>query len=537
MLDPNEFLSILRGDPGPHTPQLLLGAQFFRIGLVVLAALCIALPRLPLWQKGGSGATQDSGGAERTTLAVLGGILLAALGLRLYGLESGPWLDEVLTEVEYMPMSFGQNVTTFDSQNQHFIYSLLAHASGQLLGYSVWVSRLPAALFGVASIWALYLLARQVVGRREAILGAALLTFSYQHIWYSQTARGYSGLLFWSLLSSYLLLRALRERRPSMWLLYAVSVGLGTYTHLTMLFVVAGQFVVYAVFLVRQGREVALANFWPGLVLGFGLGGVLVLQLYALVLPQFLGGTLDEQSVVEEWKSPIWTLLETARNLETGLSGGPVVLLAVLLVLGLGLASFALQRDGWIVLTLLFVPVGLCAAVNIGLGHHLWPRFFFFAAGFGVLVVVRGVMALGELGARAVGRPGWSVWASTALCVAAIIASARSIPTAYLPKQDYAGALAFVDANQQPGDVVTMVGLAVSPYRDLYRVDWQEVKTAQQLDTVSAQAHRTWIVYTLPEVLSSVSPDVMDDIQRQYQVVQQFGGTLDDGTVYVARRG
>jgi 4-amino-4-deoxy-L-arabinose transferase-like glycosyltransferase len=517
---------------------LLLGAQFFRIGLVVLGVLCIVLPWLPLWQSGmPRQASPDSARAERATLAVLGGILAAALGLRLYGLESGPWLDEVLTEVEYMPMSFGQNVTTFDSQNQHFVYSLLAHASGQLLGYSVWTSRLPAALFGVASIWALYLLARQVVGRREALLGAALLACSYQHIWYSQTARGYSGLLFWALLSSYLLVRALREHRASLWLLYAFSVALGTYTHLTMLFVVAGQFVVFVASVLREGRPGLHSRLWPGLVLGFGLGGVLVLQLYALVLPQFLGGTLDEQSVVAEWKSPVWTLLETARSLETGLSGGPLVLMGVLAVLVLGLVSFARRTDGWIVLALLFVPAGLCAGINIALGHHLWPRFFFFATGFAVLVVVRGLMVLGELIARAVNRPSWSVWTSTALCLAAIVASARSIPTAYLPKQDYAGALAFVRANQLPGDAVTMVGLAVSPYRDLYRVDWQEVKSAQQLDAISAQAQRTWIVYTLPEVLAAVSPDAMDDIQRQYPVVQQFGGTLNDGTVYVARRG
>ena len=66
-------------------------------------------------------------------------------------------------------------------------------------------------LFGLASILALYLFGRQVTSASESLLAAALLTFSYHHVWFSQNARGYTGLLFWTLLSSWLLLRALRN--------------------------------------------------------------------------------------------------------------------------------------------------------------------------------------------------------------------------------------------------------------------------------------------------------------------------------------
>jgi 4-amino-4-deoxy-L-arabinose transferase-like glycosyltransferase len=534
LLSPEEFMRVLRGEPGPFSSGLLLGAQLFRISLVGLGVVCVLLPKLPVWQTETRAAARSRPLGRWTKMALFG-ILLAATGLRVYGLESGPWLDEVLTDVHYMHLSFGQNITTFDSQNQHFVYSLLAHASAELFGDSIWASRLPAALFGVAGIAALYLLATELTSRREALLASALLTFSYQHIWYSQTARGYSGLLFWSMLASWLLLRALKEHQSRLWVLYAASVALGTYTHMTMLFVVLGHFTIYCVSVARSMRRPVRVSPWPGLVLGFALSAVLVLQLYALVLPQFFSGTLDEQSVVAEWKSPLWTLLEVARSLETSFSGGGVVVIPAVVVVALGVASYVRSDRSLVLIQLLFVPVVLCAAVNLALGHHLWPRFFFFSAGFGVLVAVRGIVVIGEIISQMLGRPRLASPLGTGLCIAAILISARSIPIAYLPKQDYGGALAFIDANRQGGDAVAVAGLAAYPYHELYKVDWQEVETAQELDALRAHSRRTWIVYTLPEVLASVSPDLMGDIQREYTLIQAFPGTLDDGTVFVYR--
>src|SRR5207248_7603020 len=117
-------------------------------------------------------------------------------------------------------------------------------------------------------------------------------------------------------------------------------------------------------------------------------------QLYALVLPQFVTGAVGEQSVVSEWKTPLWTVLEIAHSFEASLSGGLLVLVAGAAVLGLGVISFARDGRQQVVLQLLVIPCLLCAGVNVALGHHLWPRFFFFAAGFGVLVAVRGILRL-----------------------------------------------------------------------------------------------------------------------------------------------
>ncbi len=128
----------------------------------------------------------------------LGALLLVSMAVRLYQLGSGLWFDEIMTLKEYARLPYLEIVTRFKSENQHFLYSLLAHSSILLFGESAWSLRLPAVLFGVGSIWAVYMLGAEVTDRKQAFLASALLAFSYHHLWFSQNARGYTGLLFWT---------------------------------------------------------------------------------------------------------------------------------------------------------------------------------------------------------------------------------------------------------------------------------------------------------------------------------------------------
>src|SRR5205085_11544690 len=101
-------------------------------------------------------------------------LLAAATALRLYKLGSGLWHDEVLTYFKYVKLPFSSIVTTFEDQNQHFLFTLLAHASILLFGDNNAALRLPAVLFGVASIWAIYRFGREVCTETESLLAAAL---------------------------------------------------------------------------------------------------------------------------------------------------------------------------------------------------------------------------------------------------------------------------------------------------------------------------------------------------------------------------
>jgi 4-amino-4-deoxy-L-arabinose transferase-like glycosyltransferase len=90
-------------------------------------------------------------------------------------------------------------------------YYLMMWVSGQFFGTSIWALRIPALLFGVASIPLLYWLGA-LAGRPAAgWIGTVLLAFNGYHIAWSGFARMYSMACFLGLLSSALLLLALKD--------------------------------------------------------------------------------------------------------------------------------------------------------------------------------------------------------------------------------------------------------------------------------------------------------------------------------------
>ncbi len=80
-----------------------------------------------------------------------------------------------------------------------------------------------AAIFGTAAIPLMYGLGWRVGGPLLGLLSAGLLTFNPFHIWHSQDAKMYTLLVFMTLASSLLYLRALDHNSVRLWLGYVVS--------------------------------------------------------------------------------------------------------------------------------------------------------------------------------------------------------------------------------------------------------------------------------------------------------------------------
>jgi 4-amino-4-deoxy-L-arabinose transferase-like glycosyltransferase len=368
-----------------------------------------------------------------------------------------------------------------------------------------------------------------VGGELKALLAVALLALSYHHVWFSQNARGYTGLLFWTLTASWVLLLAMQRGQSRLWVWYAVVTALGVFTNMTMLFVTAGHFLF---FLIKELRSARLdqRKLFAGIFLGFYLAGLLTFLLHALVLPQLLLG-LGEVSTVPLWKTTGWALLEFAKGMEIGFSNG-IAAGMVLLVFGVGLVTFWKEEPA--VIVFLLIPSVLGAGVVIGLGHHLWPRFFFFSFGFACLILVGGCLSLGRiLGSRmaASRRTGQTV--GVTLCLGAIFVSALSLPAAYAPKQDFGGALEFVEAKKQPGDVVTTVGLASFTFEHYYQTGWVKIEDFESLASIRSAAKRTWLLYTFETHVRSVYPEIMSAIEGEFRVVNRFEGTVGDGAILV----
>jgi len=523
---------------GAHSPLLASvvdGVSILRSMLAVHAVLLLLAERWapragtcePLAQRG-IGAPQLGTPRTAWTLAAL---LAVALALRLRHLDLGISYDEIDTLVHYARKPLGVIVTSFDSQNQHLLYSVLARFACQVFGDDAVGVRIPAVLLGVASIWAAYRFALLVTDRREALFAAALLTVSYHHVWFSQNARGYSGLLLFALLGSEVFLRMLSEREPrgfKLPLLYGTWMALATLIHATAVIVVAAQGVIWLALLWTSRERAIGANRWqPGL--GFVFAASLSLLLYALVLPQFFDTLLAPTSSGKaiEWKQPSWLASEMIAGLARGVPGGIAVLAAGAAVALVGAASYAKQSA--VVLATFALGVVLMALALIGTHHNLWPRMFFFAAGFAVLIALRGVTA----SMRVLPSP-FAPRATTLALILLCAASAATLPRVWAPKQDYEGAMQLVDAQIAPGDGVVTIDMTAMPYADYYGRNWPSVDNVAALQTIEALHPRTWIVYTTPTRMKSEYPELWARLESEYTVVRTFWGTLGGSEVVVA---
>jgi hypothetical protein len=158
--------------------------------------------------------------------------------------------------------------------------------------------------------------------------------------------------------------------------------------------------------------------------------------------------------------------------------------------------------------------------------------------GFAVLIAVRGLMVIPAWILLRVGRPGLQKLAvpiGTAVCLLGVAVSASTLPRAYLQKQDFSGARQFVEQARQPDDEVVVVGLAGFAYRRYYAPEWPFVERRADLEAIQDRHQGVWLVYTLPVHLKAWVPDIWEMVQRDYDVVRVFPGTLGGGDVVVCR--
>ena len=468
----------------------------------------------------------------KTQWVTLCGFSVIALALRLWNLNSDLWYDEIVTLLDFVRPSLGDIVTSFPSQNQHMFYSVLAHLSINVFGESAWSLRLPSVVFGVASLWALFLLGRRIIGAREALLACALLTVSYHHIWFSQNARGYMGLMFFSTIGTWLWLEAQERDGWLWWFGYAAALSLGMWLHMTMAFVALAHALFY-LFGVARGKRIH----WR-LLVAWVLFASLTIQLHALALPEFLRVALHEVSLESEWTNPLWVVTESLRSFRIGFAGLAVLLCGVTMFVGGWLSVVRANVQAGVLMVL---PALLASSTMLLLGHNLWPRFFFFSIGFAVLIAVHGAVRIpGLLFSRIKplrARTGLGLGAGLALAAFMIFASILTVPTCYaLPKQDFTGARDYVEHNRGQGDAVVSVGLAGEAYGRYFARHWLVAETEAELTAIEYKYETVWLVYTIPIQVKAYCPEIWGEVEKNYEVVKIFPGTLGGGEVYVCQK-
>ena len=149
-------------------------------------------------------------------------ILVGAFLLRVsnLGMESF-WLDELYVMVEADPhQPLSQLFYFLKCCDPHPpLFYLLERMVFVAFGQSEVSARILPAIAGTVSVWAIYLLGREVHSKRLGLIAAALTAVNYFNIYYSREARDYIFVFLFAAFSLFYLFRLVKHlRAKDMWL-------------------------------------------------------------------------------------------------------------------------------------------------------------------------------------------------------------------------------------------------------------------------------------------------------------------------------
>ena len=183
-----------------------------------------------------------NGGVERQSawswweVTIVVSITIVALALRVCNLRDVPfniYPDEVMTglvaERAYLngaspaPSLFS---TLWSDIDLPALWFAIVAGVLKLGGIGLATVRLPAALFGTATVLPFYGLVRGVWGRVAAIVGASVMAFSAVNVHYSRMALSNITTPFFWTVCFFFLMRGLRSRKPADWTLAGLAAGI-----------------------------------------------------------------------------------------------------------------------------------------------------------------------------------------------------------------------------------------------------------------------------------------------------------------------
>lgn len=543
-------------DALPHQPGMpplpVSGVTLLRVLLLAEATALAAIAfvgwrirRLPAESRFGGGTDWEEASdiTSRTAMWMLVAIAALALGLRLFDASSDLWLDEISPILDYGRMPVAQVIGSYLRSNNHLLNTLLVKLAVATFGEHEWAVRLPAILFGAASVPALYWCARLALSRRASLGAALLLAVSYHHVFFSQNARGYTAYLLFALLATRLLVDGLRADRATAWGAYVVAVTLGFASLLNTGFVLAAHAVVGsgALWAVRRRGDRA-APLARRLAMVFTTAAVASLQLYVVALPEVYVVITHVYKGQGTGFAPF--SLEFAREIARGVSAGfgPGVVAAAVPFMLAGLAGFVvLLRRRWTFALALMLPGALTAIFLLVRGLTFSPRFFLLWL---VLAIVTAVVALEALSQWAFRTaPPRTRTAATAAVLLLAALSATSLRRYYaVPKQPYREALTAVESLRGPDDLVVAVYTAekgVRYYGERLGVPlatkYRFVRSVPALDSAIAGRGngQVFLLVTFERALRVDEPELHARLVNGWTVRRRFAGTVGDGGIAI----
>lgn len=158
-------------------------------------------------------------------------ILVLGLIFRLISLDQSLWLDEA-TSALAAKMNMVELFTKFLPGDFHPpLYYLTLKLWSGLFGYSEIALRLPSIIFGVLTIYMVYLIGKSLFNKNVGLVASLFLATSGLHVYYSQEARMYSLATMLVALSIYFFL----ENKLLLFSIILIFIGMTDYVSLLIL--------------------------------------------------------------------------------------------------------------------------------------------------------------------------------------------------------------------------------------------------------------------------------------------------------------
>ena len=461
---------------------------------------------------------------------------------RLWRISESLWFDEISALIDYAYYGPGAILGTYFVQSNHVLHTLLSWCAFSIAGgVSEIVLRIPAVIAGIASIGAIVALVREaalwqgVPTRARMSLVCAIAALSPIMVLESVEARGYSMMILFAALASWMFLRALRTGRSLSWIAYAILCALGVWSHLVfvVLPISHGAIAAWIIIRPRPSTKDRIRGF--AAILAITLAGITSITLLAPLLPDLLRIRSEFQAL--DGTEPT---IFSAEGIHVLLGiGGAWTPLASLPGIGLLIIGFfGARRDPTrrmpLAVTLLGLPI-LVIGTEIG-GSWMYARFALFALPGIFLVITLGAFDVARFLRQ---RDANAMRVNRALFLGAFaIAALWTESLASLPQKQPIRDGVFFIRNQDPSiSEIVSLGLAdnvASYYGILAGMNVQSVGVGGvTIDKVSTNIQ--WMIVLYPQ---SIAVGVRKVLNENWTLVETFPGWVDwgNGDVLVYRR-
>lgn len=141
-------------------------------------------------------------------------IIVLGLILRIISLDQSLWLDEAINVLATQKFSFLGVITEYAKADFHPpLFFIILWIWTKLFGIGEQIVRIPSVIFGVMTIYIVFLLGQKLYTKTLGLISALLLAINPLHIYYSQEARMYALATLAVVLNFLLLIKLLRNEK------------------------------------------------------------------------------------------------------------------------------------------------------------------------------------------------------------------------------------------------------------------------------------------------------------------------------------